>query len=245
MTSQEKEQEQEMNTKPIPEEEGNELTIDYSKMKKKKKKNKKANESVADSNTEVASAETNTRTEDEMYIIHLNRLFTKLYATRDTSKPRIIKPQISNQGSGKGRSTIIHNYISFMYSLHTKPTMTDFKERSNHLTLYITHELCCKGHISNEKLVLNGKFTVISIENILKNYIALYVRCKCSSYNTNITRCSIRREHKNTCESCRSEWSLMPIVPKAKPKAEDKDKSIQSDEQDDTEVDPETEAPNK
>jgi phosphoglycerol transferase MdoB-like AlkP superfamily enzyme len=145
--------------------------------------------------------------------------------------PKIIKPQITNQGSGKGRTTTIHNYIIFIYSLHTKSTMTDLKERTSHLTAYVLYELFCKGHVANDKLILYGRFSINSIEHILKNYINLYVKCKCNSNNTTITKCTVRRVHTNKCELCGSVWSLPPITPKAKPKAEAKAKEVAEEEE--------------
>jgi translation initiation factor 2 beta subunit (eIF-2beta)/eIF-5 len=221
MTSQETEQQLEQLEQPeqqqiIPEVE-DQLYIDFSKEKKKKNKNKKYNEPQ---NPTVLTEITSTLSADELYQICLGRLFEKLNANRDITKPTIIKPQISNQGSGKGRTTTFHNYISFIYSFNTKASMPDLKERTNHLTTYIKYELFCEGHVANDKLILNGKFSLNPIETILRNYINLFVKCKCNSFNTTITKCSIRRVYKNKCEACGSDWSLLAIIPKAKCKIE-------------------------
>jgi len=226
MTSQETEQQQleqpeqpqlEQPEQPqiIPEED--QLFIDFSKEKKKKNKNKKYNEPL---NPTVLTEIGTTLSADELYHICLGRLFEKLYANRDLTKPIIIKPQISNHGSGKGRTTTFHNYISFIYSFNTKASMPDLKERTNHLTSYILYELFCEGHVANDKLILNGKFALNPIETILRNYINLFVKCKCNSFNTTITKCSVRRVYKNKCEACGSDWSLLAITPKSKCKIE-------------------------
>ena len=53
------------------------------------------------------------------------------------------------------------------------------KRESDHLHKFITNELMTVGNLNNEgRLFLKGRFTKNQIQDILRNYVEVYVMCK-------------------------------------------------------------------
>jgi translation initiation factor 2 subunit 2 len=105
----------------------------------------------------------------------------------------------------RGRETKIENFESICRIVNRD---------SNHMFDYMIAELNTTGSITDNKLVIQGKFSKIYINAIIKKYISEYVKCRtkmCASYKTILTHDSVLRRKILECTKCRSRISVAPI----------------------------------
>ncbi len=92
--------------------------------------------------------------------------------------------------------------------LNFKETCQALNRPIEHLMLFVYAELGTNGSVDSDKhLNINGKFKQKDIENILKKYIAEYVRCpNCRSLDTILTK--ENKINMIDCQSCRAKKSV-------------------------------------
>lgn len=131
----------------------------------------------------------------------LERLYCQIEKKNYDMKSLFLKPPTA---FSKGKKTIWMNF----------GTICDMLNRPyEHVMSFIFSEFGCTGGLdssdpSNIKLNINSKFTSKNLENVLRNYITIYIKCKaCKSPNTTIS------DDKKviTCNYCKSEH-FVPTV---------------------------------
>ncbi|KAJ2000426.1 translation initiation factor eIF-2 beta subunit [Coemansia thaxteri] len=111
----------------------------------------------------------------------------------------VAPPQIVRDGS---KRSIFANVEDIAKQLH---------RQSDHLIRYLYAELGTTGSIdSSKRLVIKGRFQQKQIENLLRRYIAEYVRCQtCKFGQTSLTK--ENSLHFVKCEDCLSTRSVAAI----------------------------------
>jgi len=113
----------------------------------------------------------------------------------------------------KNKITTIENFTTVLKSIQRKKVFDDFEKRKAHMVEYLLFELFCQGHVSNEKLILRGRFQSERITNILLKYVKEYILCKnCKSTNTTINKCKIIHKYYNECDYCSSKIFLKELM---------------------------------
>lgn len=143
-----------------------EVPLDLTGLKKKKKKLKKE------------STKQNDDEQDYTYTELLGRLYKQLKESGNykekKSKLIIPPPQLSRYG---GKRTLWTNFAIISERM---------SRLEDHLMSFVLAELSTSGSLTGDRsLNIYGRFRQNNIEQILRNYIGIYVRCKnCRSHDT-------------------------------------------------------------
>lgn len=99
------------------------------------------------------------------------------------------------------------NFVNFT------TTCEFIKRDEQQLMKFISLELDTKCSINlNGSLIIEGKYTIREIENILKKYLAEYVICSmCKSINTNLIKEQKTRLYYLKCQDCLAERTVETI----------------------------------
>ena len=79
--------------------------------------------------------------------------------------------------------------------------------------MFIEKEFCCKSTISDDVLLLKGKFNQLHLQKLIKNYINFFVVCKnCNNFNTVMEKSKkIRQMNLLKCLDCGSSHVVSSI----------------------------------
>ncbi|CAG9333396.1 unnamed protein product [Blepharisma stoltei] len=169
--------------------------IDFSKMKKKRKPKL------------IAGTTDSIQLQNEIkYNEMLDQIFSNLKTHRGgnlktNSQKIIIKgPEIQKIGTKK---TAIVNFLEICDTL---------RRPSDHVSEFFFQEFGNEGSISQNILIIKGRYTESQIEVILKKYITEYVLCQmCRSMQTNLVRDPSIRTFMLKCEKCECIRSVQPL----------------------------------
>lgn len=135
------------------------------------------------------------------YLTLLERLYSHINEKRGDSESLFLKSPIA---FSKGKKTIWMNFGTICEMLH-RPY--------DHVMFFIFSEFGCMGGLDttdskNVKLNINSKFTSKNLENVLRNYIANYVKCKaCKSPDTIFSN----DKKIMICNHCNTEHFISPM----------------------------------
>ncbi|KAG7571370.1 hypothetical protein FFLO_00722 [Filobasidium floriforme] len=141
---------------------------------------------------------------DYTYPELLNRFYSMLHSHNpelagDKKKLTLVPPQVTREGTKK---TMFANLAEICRRMHRQP---------KHLMEFLFAELGTSGSVdAQQRLIIKGRYTQKSMENVLRRYIVEYVVCKtCKSPDTLLNK--ENRLYFITCESCGSRRSVAAI----------------------------------
>lgn len=136
------------------------------------------------------------------YYTYLDRLYEIISQKKKLNNGIKIKHPIT---CIRGRKTIWANFQIINKSIN---------RLDNHFLKYIISELSCDCNLSQEEdgqLYINGIFKEKHIENVIKNYITNYIKCKsCNSFDTYMIK--ENRINKVNCNVCKTSYQVQRIM---------------------------------
>jgi translation initiation factor 2 subunit 2 len=173
------------------------LSLDLTRKKKKKSRPVESAPVVSS-----FSSELNT---DYTYNALLERLYMALAKDRPQLANRSVKHIVQMPIMVReGRKTAFVNFSNLSKDLNRDP---------EHFKDFILSELSTEGSVDGAlRLCLRGRFTPLTMQNIITKYIQQYVQCNsCKSLDTYFNRDNISRLNFLLCNVCESSSSLRPI----------------------------------
>lgn len=134
-------------------------------------------------------------------------LLDNIYTQLDISKHNNIKDGIQYEPSLLKNSTrvIWLNVDEFLHLTNThKELLFDF------ISSYTVYKISWMSHNVSDGMALHdNRITVNNINNIVKEYINTYIKCKeCHKYNTTLEKNMEIKKYIRKCNSCLSSYSI-------------------------------------
>jgi translation initiation factor 2 subunit 2 len=136
----------------------------------------------------------------------LTRLYSKITTRNEdtrTEKRKLVlnPPQLFRLGTKK---TMWVNFQDICTTISRSP---------EHVSQYVMTELGAESSTDgNHRLIMQGKFQPMQIQNILRKYVAEYVACgTCKNTHTTLIKDQISRLHMMECHECKSTRSVAAI----------------------------------
>jgi len=197
--------------------------LDFSKMKKKKKK--KTELAKEDKRRETQEQEIEPKKEQEqeqeqpgfegdydynkLLLRIVNEHNTKFKISDTTTRKSIETPIVIREG----KKCKFSNFIGFIKSMLNKTKLDDLNEWKHHLALFLFAELNSLGQLLNEQLIFKKVFAAQKIENLVRKYISVYVKCaNCGGRNVSLVKCKSTNKYHNNCNVCVGSSICLPDI---------------------------------
>jgi len=211
--------------------------LDFSKMKKKKKKKtelakedkrKETQEQEQEQEQEIEpkKEQEQEQKQEQEYIkeqpvfegdYDYNKLLLRIvnehnakFKISDTTTRKSIETPIVIR---EGKKCKFSNFIGFIKSMLNKTKLDDLNEWKHHLALFLFAELNSLGQLLNEQLIFKKVFAAQKIENLVRKYISVYVKCaNCGGRNVSLVKCKSTNKYHNNCNVCVGSSICLPDI---------------------------------